>query len=43
MKVCLGKDRNCETGTMTATYVTVAGLTVFENVVHKLYMDSFFL
>jgi len=43
MRVYLGKDRKCVTGTMTATHATVTGLTSrIENVEYKLYMDNFF-
>jgi hypothetical protein len=43
MTVYLGKDRKLATPTMTATHVTVTGLTGrIENLGHKLYMDSFF-
>jgi len=43
MRVYLGKERECETGTMTATHITVTGLTRMQTVGHKLYIDNFFL
>jgi len=43
MTVYLGKDRECVTGTITATDTTVVGLkTRIKNAGHKLFMDNFF-
>jgi hypothetical protein len=43
MRVYFGKDRTYTTDTMTATHITVAGLTQrVENIGHKLYMEKFF-
>jgi hypothetical protein len=40
MKGYFGKDKKCETGTVTATHATIAGLTTRTgNVGYKLYMD----
>jgi hypothetical protein len=42
MRVYLGRDRECTTGTMKATHAAVTGLfSRIKNVGHKLYMDSF--
>jgi hypothetical protein len=44
MTVYSGKDRKCETPSLTSTQTTVTGLAARnEQVRHKLYMDNFFL